>query len=50
VYFTTAERTNLFYYRFGTPAQTSVTHLTADAILFNGGFFIPEILRERGYL
>jgi Tol biopolymer transport system component len=36
VYFTTAERTNLFYYRFGTPAQTNVTHLTADAIIFNG--------------
>ena len=36
VYFTTEERTNLFFYRFGAPAQMNVTHLTADAIMFNG--------------
>ena len=36
VYFTTAERTNLFFYRLGTPAQTNVTHLTPDAVIFNG--------------
>ena len=36
VYFTTAERSNLFFYRFGAPAQTNVTHLTPDAIIFNG--------------
>jgi TolB protein len=36
VYFTTAERANLFLYRFGTPASTKVTNLTTDAILFNG--------------
>ena len=28
VYFTTAERINLFFYRFGAPAQTSVTHFS----------------------
>ena len=35
VYFTTAERMNLYHYRFGTPAQTNVTHFN-DAIIFNG--------------
>ena len=35
VYFTTAERMNLYRYRFGTPAQTNVTHFN-DAIIFNG--------------
>jgi hypothetical protein len=36
VYFTTAERMNLFFYRFGAPAETNVTRLAADAVLFNG--------------
>jgi serine/threonine protein kinase/Tol biopolymer transport system component len=36
VYFTTAERANLFAYRFGAPSQSNVTHLAADAIIFNG--------------
>ena len=36
VYYTTAERANLLFYRFGTAAVTSLTRLTGDAILFNG--------------
>jgi serine/threonine protein kinase/Tol biopolymer transport system component len=36
VYFTTAERMNVFFYRFGAPAETNVTRLAADAVLFNG--------------
>ena len=36
VYFTTAERTNVFFYRFGAPAETNVTRLAADAVLLNG--------------
>ena len=35
VYFTTAERTNLWFYRFGAPAQTKVTNFT-DATIYNG--------------
>ena len=36
VYYTTAERANLLFYRLGTAAETSLTRLTGDAILFNG--------------
>ena len=36
VYYTTAERANLLFYRFGMAAETSLTRLTGDAILFNG--------------
>jgi hypothetical protein len=35
VYFTTAERMNLFSYRFGAPKHTNVTHFN-DAIIING--------------
>jgi hypothetical protein len=35
VYFTTAERMNLFVYRFGAPAQANVTSFV-DAIILNG--------------
>ena len=35
VYFTTAERMNLFAYRFGAAAQTNVTNFS-DAIILNG--------------
>ena len=35
VYFTTAERTNLFSYRLGAPAHTNVTQFS-DAFIFNG--------------
>ena len=35
VYFTTAERMNLFFYRFGAAAQTTVTTFS-DAIILNG--------------
>jgi Tol biopolymer transport system component len=35
VYFTTAERMNLFFYRFGAPAYTTLTKFN-DAIIFNG--------------
>jgi Tol biopolymer transport system component len=35
VYFTTAERANIFSYRFGAPAQTPTTHFT-EAVIFNG--------------
>ena len=36
MYFTTAERMNLFAYRLGTPAQTNVTHFNDAAVVFNG--------------
>jgi Tol biopolymer transport system component len=35
VYFTTAERTNLWFYRFGTPASIKITNFT-DATIYNG--------------
>lgn len=35
VYFTTAERMNLWFYRFGASAQTKVTNFS-DALIFNG--------------
>ena len=35
VYFTTAERANLFFYRFGAPAQIKATNF-ADAVIYNG--------------
>jgi eukaryotic-like serine/threonine-protein kinase len=35
VYFTTAERTNLWFYRFGAPAQIKMTNFT-DAVIYNG--------------
>jgi Tol biopolymer transport system component len=35
VYFTTAERTNLWFYRFGASAQVKVTNFT-DATVYNG--------------
>jgi hypothetical protein len=36
VYFTTAERMNLFFYRFGAAAQTKVTKFNDATIIFNG--------------
>jgi Tol biopolymer transport system component len=36
VYFTTAERMNLFFYRFGASAQTKVTRFDDAMIIFNG--------------
>ena len=36
VYFTTAERMNLFSYRFGEPAHTNVTKFNDAMIILNG--------------